>query len=1103
MDAGDRGPLAKRQRRSHHKERPLELCYCARCKGQVKQKVATINDHRLRYPHPIKNLPAQPLGVDETVIVPQYLEPVRSGIIPDEQGLDQQSFRGSLEPQSPTPSGAGQARDCASPNPPLLPRILDNYRPPVPLGDPERLNDPEEGIEPGLLAAAEELERVYDFNELIDNSGNLDNNHPDYLFENALDDTDFGLPDVQEQDTGVLPRFDFAGSIEPEDPEEPEEPGCGLDDIDEPNNFCAAFREPALIRNAYIDAFVQKTLYRATHQALTHQLKASRRTISSHPDITIDHINGMAQTITTVERRLGVNTGEIITTFTLCPVCKRRYSPEYIKETDDHHCLNDECDGVLFVYHRLASGVCRKVSKLTYPYASPIPWLRHIFSLPGMSELMQTWRSGDDDHGIKPPVSNEDWMRNLNHNKELGNITEGWGWRSTMAGLQQVQDPDTRNVIDESGPDPPIRFVSLPYGISFSLNTDWFHATKEGSYSVGACYLVINNLPRHMRFLRENISLSIVMPGPNEPNEYALDQMLDPLIDDILRLKQGVRMLVRRGDPPVYEEEVVYGELTQHIADLIARIKMGEGAGVKSEANFCLYCRSHLSNLSVLEGYMRQGGMNWIVKQILVGPGMIVRREFGGPEPQDIFNDCLDHMWMPKNFQQLPPKLGQTRTSTKANQWKLTARVIFIPLYLAFRDGDTIQPILVPRGNRNSPGAKHQAYRAKLLHQQRQKYYASIGQANRCPRLEECFPSRNLQFHYRQVLRFCLATSILDKRNITPANILFATGLLETMCKDYITHNIPLSPNFHYMMHLEEFLLKTGSVYNTHVWAMEHANGVLSRINHNGKGGGVLEGTLMRGWWRHMTLQNLIKSLQALPNRTPDDTSVLNDLLTALRGGNKHAQQRGTLMAFIAQCQTEYTQQHGIEKPIRLSSQSRLINLEKAGLYKTVFEFCTAKWPNAGIFGPNVIGVHYLAPHGMVRNHSYVEFNGIRYGSHEHTSGKGYCYAYIDNRQAVRIERILAIEIPGTRFRGICVLVRLFQAPEVEPDFPWAAWSENLGVNSWVFGALGETITIDVAQLSGTFALFIVPTSGLRYWVSVELDSIGLGYRLDNEDEDV
>jgi hypothetical protein len=67
-----------------------------------------------------------------------------------------------------------------------------------------------------------------------------------------------------------------------------------------------------------------------------------------------------------------------------------------------------------------------------------------------------------------------------------------------------------------------------------------FQATKEGNYSVGACYLAINNLPRHMRFLRENIALCIVMPGPNEPNDYALNQMLEPLINELLELKQGV-----------------------------------------------------------------------------------------------------------------------------------------------------------------------------------------------------------------------------------------------------------------------------------------------------------------------------------------------------------------------------------------------------------------------------------------------------------------------------------------------------------------------------------------------------------------------------------
>ncbi|KAB5590187.1 Protein CSF1 [Ceratobasidium theobromae] len=635
------------------------------------------------------------------------------------------------------------------------------------------------------------------------------------------------------------------------------------------------------------------------------------------------------------------------------------------------------------------------------------------------------------------------------------------------------------------------------------------------------------------------------MPGPNEPNDYALDQMLEPLIDDLLRLKQ------------------VYGELTQHIADLIAHIKMGGGAGVKSELNFCLYCHTQLSSLSMQAGFqcnnfrMRNqqedlnnayhwkslptqqeqrdlfkltgnrftalhrlpgwhtstsspldtmhllylGGMNWIVKQVLVGPGMLSRRHPGGEEPQDLFNKCLDSMWVPKNFQQLPPKIGQTRATTKADQWKLTAQVIFVPLFQAFRDGDEIRPVLVPRGNLASPAAKHQAYRAKLLHQQRRKYYASIGQLDQCPRIEECFASRNVQFHYQQVLRFCLATSILEKRTITPVDITFATGLLETMCKDYTAHNIPLSPNFHYMMHLEEFLLKTGSVYNTHVWGMERANGILSHVNHNGKSGGVLEGTLMRSWWSTITVQNLIKNLQALPNPTPADNDVINDLLEAVKSGNEQAQQQGSLMAFIAQCQTEYTQLYGIQVSTRLSKQSCFVNLESIGLYEEVVQFCEAKWPGAGIFGPGMPQEHYLAPNGMVRNHSYVEFNGIRYGSHKHTSGKGYCYGYIDQNHPVQIEYILVIKIPGTGFDCTCVFVRQFQVPEVEANFPWDAWAQNLCVASWAYGQLGDPIAIEVNHFSGAFALFDIPMRLGRYWVTVALDNIGLQQNEAEENE--
>jgi hypothetical protein len=51
------------------------------------------------------------------------------------------------------------------------------------------------------------------------------------------------------------------------------------------------------------------------------------------------------------------------------------------------------------------------------------------------------------------------------------------------------------------------------------------------------------------------------------------------------------------------------------------------------------------------------GGMNWIVKQVLVGPGMLTKRHPNDEDPQKLFNECLDSMWVLNNFSRLPPKL--------------------------------------------------------------------------------------------------------------------------------------------------------------------------------------------------------------------------------------------------------------------------------------------------------------------------------------------------------------------------------------------------------------------------------------------------------------
>ena len=50
------------------------------------------------------------------------------------------------------------------------------------------------------------------------------------------------------------------------------------------------------------------------------------------------------------------------------------------------------------------------------------------------------------------------------------------------------------------------------------LNIDWFQLFDHIQYSIGVIYLVIQNLPRSLRFKPENIIIVSTIPGPKEPS---------------------------------------------------------------------------------------------------------------------------------------------------------------------------------------------------------------------------------------------------------------------------------------------------------------------------------------------------------------------------------------------------------------------------------------------------------------------------------------------------------------------------------------------------------------------------------------------------------
>ena len=80
-------------------------------------------------------------------------------------------------------------------------------------------------------------------------------------------------------------------------------------------------------------------------------------------------------------------------------------------------------------------------------------------------------------------------------------------------------------------------FLLDEYTFAFILNIDWFQPFKHVQYSVGAIYLCVLNLPRHMRYKQEFVILVGIMPGPHEAKN--INSYLEPLTEQLIEFWGG------------------------------------------------------------------------------------------------------------------------------------------------------------------------------------------------------------------------------------------------------------------------------------------------------------------------------------------------------------------------------------------------------------------------------------------------------------------------------------------------------------------------------------------------------------------------------------
>jgi hypothetical protein len=77
------------------------------------------------------------------------------------------------------------------------------------------------------------------------------------------------------------------------------------------------------------------------------------------------------------------------------------------------------------------------------------------------------------------------------------------------------------------------------YTLALQLNVDWFQPFGKSDYSIGAIYLAILNLPRHLRYRPEYMMLVGVLPGPRKTKLHVLQGALAVLTKDLGKFFAG------------------------------------------------------------------------------------------------------------------------------------------------------------------------------------------------------------------------------------------------------------------------------------------------------------------------------------------------------------------------------------------------------------------------------------------------------------------------------------------------------------------------------------------------------------------------------------
>ena len=365
------------------------------------------------------------------------------------------------------------------------------------------------------------------------------------------------------------------------------------------------------------------------------------------------------------------------------------------------------------------------------------------------------------------------------------------------------------------------------------MNVDWFKPFEcRNDFSVGDIYMVLMNLPRGIRFKKENVILVGIIPAlKQEPK--SLNHFLEPAVDELNALWKGVKVNTYKSPSTAVE---IQAAVLCFASDIPAARKLCGFLG-HSARRGCSHCNKEFPG-----GFGEQkndGGFDdrdewpkrssqqhrrdaYRVKNCKSGNaaeklasqlGVRYTVLFALPYYTSIEMCVIDpmHNLFLGTAKRVFSKWIEEEIITKAGLEKLQERI---------EDISSLSDIGRLPGNIKSNYGGYTAAQWKnfvLLF----SVYA----------LKDVLPNQHL--HYWQ--SFVLACRLLCKPCITKTDLMVSDCKLMHFLKEYekINGELAITPNMHLHLHLKECVENYGSIYGFWLFSFERYNGILGSYHTN------------------------------------------------------------------------------------------------------------------------------------------------------------------------------------------------------------------------------------------------------------------------------